>query len=57
MAIFQKTRRKGGRKENKHRRRLAWQTGAGTQQVAVRKMSVWGKLEASKSSLVLKEER
>ena len=28
MAIFQKTSRKGGRKENKYRCRLAWQTGA-----------------------------
>ena len=28
MAIFQKTSKKGGRKENKYRRLLAWQTGS-----------------------------
>lgn len=48
--------REEGRKTNKTPPGLA-DRHAGTQQVAVRKMSVWGKLETSKSSLDLEEER
>lgn len=49
-------RREEGRKTNTD---ASWpgRQVPGTQQVAVRKISVWGKLETSKSSLDLEEER
>ena len=56
MAIFQKTSKKGGRKENKYRGRLAWQTGAWNPAGSSQK-NIWGKLETSKSSSDLEEER